>query len=149
MPLALPSFLKYACTTTKYHRKKQPEATFWCLAIVEVDIEYTDAVCVCVCVRACVHVSLCLCVCVCVCVHARACVFPFFHREGFFRLQNVQDILEGKDQRSCVVNISCVLYAKFHHLRIWKCHISPSKTKTAARNLLERKRYDLMCCTKR
>ena len=104
-------------------------------------------VCVCACVRTCVFVFV--CVCVCVCVHARACVFPFFHREGFFRLQNVQDILEGKDQRSCVVNISCVLYAKFHHLRIWKCHISPSKTKTAARNLLERKRYDLMCCTKR
>ena len=39
---------------------------------------------------------------VCVCV----CVFIFFHREGFFRLQDVQDILEGMDQRSCVVNIS-------------------------------------------
>ena len=43
-----------------------------------------------------------LCVCVCV----RVCVFIFFHREGFFRLQDVQDILEGTDQRSCVVNIS-------------------------------------------
>ena len=36
--------------------------------------------------------------CVCVCVRARACVcvcvFIFFHREGFFRLQCVQDILE-------------------------------------------------------
>ena len=37
-----------------------------------------------------------------VCVY----VFIFFHREGFFRLQDVQDILEGTDQRSCVVNIS-------------------------------------------
>ena len=48
---------------------------------------------------------------VCVCV----CVFLFFHREGFFCLQNVQDILEGTDQRSCVVNISwcsqCVVAA--------------------------------------
>ena len=26
------------------------------------------------------------------------CVFIFFHREGFFRLQDVQDILEGTDQ---------------------------------------------------
>ena len=46
------------------------------------------------------------------------CVFILFHREGFFRLQNVQDILEGTDQRSCVVNIGWLLYAKFHHLRI-------------------------------
>ena len=51
---------------------------------------------------------------VCVCVHVRArarvcvcvSVFIFFYREGFFRLQNVQDILQGTDQRSCVVNIS-------------------------------------------
>ena len=47
-----------------------------------------------------------------------ACVFIFFHREGFFRLQDVQGILEGTDQRSCVVNISWVLYAKFQNLRI-------------------------------
>ena len=77
------------------------------------------------------------------------CVFIFFHRGGFFRLKNVQDILEGTDQRSCVVNISWVLSAKFHHLRIWKCHISPPKTKTPADSLLERKRYDIMCSTKR
>ena len=51
-----------------------------------------------------------VCVCVCVCARARACVcvcvIIFFHCEGFFRLQNVQNILEGTDQRSCVVNIS-------------------------------------------
>ena len=39
-------------------------------------------------------------------------MFIFFHREGFFGLQDVQGILEGTDQQSCVVNISCVLYAK-------------------------------------
>ena len=77
------------------------------------------------------------------------CVFIFFHREGFFRLQNAQDILEGRDQRSCVVNNSWVLSAKFHHLHIWKFHISPSKTKTPAYSLLERKWYDIMCSTKR
>ena len=81
----------------------------------------------------------------CVCV----CVFIFFHHEGFFRLQNVQDILEGADQRSCVVNISWLRYAKFHHPRIWKCHISPPKTKTPAVLLLERKRYDIMRSAKR
>ena len=69
----------------------------------------------------------CVRVCVCVCV--------FFHREGFFRLQNAQDIIEGTDQQSCVVNISWLRYAKFHHLRIWKCHISPPKTKTPAYSL--------------
>ena len=90
-----------------------------------------------------------VCVCMRACVHACACVFLFFHCGGFFRLQNVQDIREGTDQRSCVVNISWLRYAKFHHLRIWKCHISPPKTKTPAEPLLERKRYDIMCSTKR
>ena len=54
---------------------------------------------------------------VCVCACACACVFIFFHHEGFFRLQNVQDILEGTDQRSCVVNICWLRYSKFHHRR--------------------------------
>ena len=39
-------------------------------------------------------------------VVACVCVFIFFHCEGFFHLQDVEDILEGTDQRSCVVNIS-------------------------------------------
>ena len=56
--------------------------------------------CLYVCVCACARARACVCVCVCV------CVFIFFYREGFFRLQNVQDILQGTDQRSCVVNIS-------------------------------------------
>ena len=60
--------------------------------------------------------SVCVCVWVCVCVCE--CVVIFFHREGFFRLQDVQDILEPTDQQSCVVNISCVVSAKFHYLRI-------------------------------
>ena len=76
------------------------------------------------------------------------CVFIFFHRGGFFRLQDVQDILDGTDQRSCVVNISWLRYAKFHHRRIWKCHISPPKTKTPAAVLLGRKRY-MNCSAKR
>ena len=88
------------------------------------------------------------CVCMRACVHACACVFLFFHCGGFFRLQNVQDIREGTGQRSCVVNISWLRYAKFYHLCIWKCHISPPKTKTSAETLLERKRY-IMCIAKR
>ena len=82
-------------------------------------------------------------------VYVCVCVFIFFHHEVFFRLQDVQGILESTDQRSCVVNISWVLSAKFHYLRIWKCHISPPKTKTLADSLLERKQYDIMCSKKR
>ena len=72
------------------------------------------------------------------------CVFIFFHDEGFFCLQNVQDMLEDRDQRSYVVNISWLLYATFHHRCMWKCHISPPKTKTPVVLLLETKRYDIM-----
>ena len=51
-----------------------------------------------------------LLVCVCVCI--------LFHREGFFRLQDVLDILEGTDQRCCVVSIIRNAAAKFPHLGI-------------------------------
>ena len=51
-----------------------------------------------------------LSVCVCVCI--------LFHREGFFRLQDVLDILEGTDQRCCVVSIIRCAAAKFLHLGI-------------------------------
>ena len=61
---------------------------------------------------------------------ACVCVFIHFHREGFFRLQDVWDILEGTDQRCYVVSIICCADAKFLHLGIWKYHISPPKTKT-------------------
>ena len=62
------------------------------------------------------------------------CVFIFFHREGFFRLQDVCNILDGPDQRSCVVNIILGASAKFIYLGIWKCHISPPKTRTLAKH---------------
>ena len=42
-----------------------------------------------VCVRACVRACVCMCACL-----------------GFFRLQDVRDMLEGTDQRSCVENIN-------------------------------------------
>ena len=53
---------------------------------------------------------LCVCVCVYVCVCVCVCVFIFLKREGFFRLQDVRDILRGKRRgyderaRSSVVN---------------------------------------------
>ena len=51
---------------------------------------------------------VCVCVCVCVCI--------LFHREGFFRLQDVIHMLEGTDQRCCVVSIIRSADAKFLHL---------------------------------
>ena len=77
--------------------------------------------------------------CVCVCV----CVFILFHREGFFRLQDVWYMLKGTDQRCCVVSIIRYAAAKFPHLGIWKYHISPPKTKTPATYKLEIKRCDI------
>ena len=41
------------------------------------------------------NTCLCVCVCVCVCVCMRVCVLILFHYGGFFRLQDVCDILEG------------------------------------------------------
>ena len=54
------------------------------------------------------------------------CVFIFFDREGFFRLQDSWDILEKYGS-----TILCCEYlsAKFLHPCIWKCHIPPPKTK--------------------
>ena len=46
------------------------------------------------------------------------CVSILFHREGFLRLQDVLDILEGTDQRCCVVSIIRKAAAKFPHLGI-------------------------------
>ena len=46
------------------------------------------------------------------------CVFIPFHREGFFRLQHVLDILDGTDQRCCVVSVMRCAAAKFPNLGI-------------------------------
>ena len=50
--------------------------------------------------------------------------------------------LRGTDQRSCVANIYLGTTAKFLHLCIGKCHISPPKTKTPDRYKQEKKPYD-------
>ena len=60
------------------------------LTCVRVRVRVRVRVCVCVRVRVCVCARVRVRACVCVCV----CVFIFFHREGFFRLQDVWDILE-------------------------------------------------------
>ena len=55
---------------------------------------------------------MCVCVCVCVC----ACVFLHFHCKSFFVCNDVSDILEGTDQRSCVEGIILDTSAKSLHL---------------------------------
>ena len=77
--------------------------------------------------------EMCVCVCVCVCVFVCVCVCVYILPP--WRLlpsARCPDILEYTDQRSCVVNINPGASAKFLHLGIWKCHISPPKTKTPA-----------------
>ena len=82
-----------------------------------------------------------MCVCVCVCVYV--CVL--FRREGFFRLQDVRDMLEGTNQRCYVVSILRCATAKFLHLSIGKCHISPPKTKTPVTANWRENEYDIYC----
>ena len=72
------------------------------------------------------------------------CVFIPFHLLVSSGCTMSLTYVRSSDQRSFVVSISWLRYAKFHHRRIWKCHISPPKTKTPAALLLERKRYDIM-----
>ena len=85
------------------------------------------------------------CVCVCVCV----CVFILFHLLVSSDCKTSVTYLRCSDQHSFVVSIISGASAKFLHLRIWKCHISPPKTKTSARSKLERKRYDIICSAER
>ena len=62
----------------------------------------------------CVWMSECVYVCVCLCLLLPSARYS---RQTW------------RDQRSCVVNINLGASAKFSHLGIWKCRISPPKTK--------------------
>ena len=76
-------------------------------------------VCVCVCVCVCARARVCACVCVrvracmCVCV----CLYSFTIKASSV-YNNVWDIIEGMDQRPCVVNIILGASAKFLHLHL-------------------------------
>ena len=75
------------------------------------------------------------CWCVCVCVCARACVWVDGWVGGCLYSSTMkaseckmsERYLRRTDQRSCVVNIYLGVSAKFVHLCIWKCHISPQR----------------------
>ena len=69
--------------------------------------------------RVCVFVCVCVCVCSSTVKASSVCKMS-------------DTYLRGKDQRCCVVNIIRCASAKFLHLGILKCHISPPKTKTPA-----------------
>ena len=91
-------------------------------------------VCVCVCVCLCV----CLCVCVCMCLYSStvkaSCVCKMS-----------DTCLRGTDQRCYVVSILRCASAKFLHLSIRKCHISPPKTKTPVTANWRENEYDIYC----
>ena len=72
-----------------------------------------------------IRVWMCVCVCLCACVCSSTVMASSVSKmsETYFR---------GTDQRSWIVNINLGASAKLLHLRIGKCHISPSKTKTPA-----------------
>ena len=76
-----------------------------------------------VCVRACVRACVCMCACL-----------------GFFRLQDVRDILEGTNQRSCVVNINL---PRFFILASEMSYFT-SKDENSSHHKLDRKRYDIL-----
>ena len=77
---------------------------------------------------------------------ARVCVFIFFHHKGFFRLQDVQDILEryGSAILCCEYLSGCfcqVLSSLFPNLS----YFTSKNVTPARRKKLERKRYDILC----
>ena len=97
----------------------------------------TDSVCVYVCVYQ--------CVCVCVCV----CVFIFLHREGFFRLQDVQDILEryGSTILCCEYLFGC--FCQVALSPYLKMSYFTSKDENSSHHNLERKRYDILIASEK
>ena len=83
----------------------------------------------------------CVCVCVCVCMCVCVCLYSSTVKASSVCKMSVT-CLRGTDQRCYVVSIIRCASAKFLHLSIRKCHISPPKTKTPGSRELERKRYD-------
>ena len=84
----------------------------------------------------CVYVCVCLCVCLCVCV----CVCVFFHREDFFGLQGVRNILEGHGSTilCCQCSAGCLCQGpSFPNIRMWFFN---SKDENPSEHELERKR---------
>ena len=117
-------------------------------------------------------VCVCVCVCVCACVYvficfnrrgftwlkqnnkcnvrdqasdvvlARACVL--FHRAGFFRLQDVCDILEGHESMILCCEDSAGCFCQVPSSPYLKILYFTSKDENSRGHELERKRYDIL-----
>ena len=73
------------------------------------------------CLRACVCGCVCMCACVHACMPARVwvcvCLYSFTVKASSV-CNDILDIIEGTDQRSCVVSIMLCVFAKFLDVRI-------------------------------
>ena len=76
------------------------------------------------------------------CVYVSVCSYSFIVKASS-DYSDVWDMIEGTDERSCIVGIILGASAKFLHLRFFKIHISSLKTKLQQPKNLERKRYDI------
>ena len=85
--------------------------------------------------RACVCVCMCVCACVCMCVRACVCVCVYILLPaGFFRLQDVFDILEMfKSTGFCWENFQGLLPSSFIHIsESLKFHLQSKTLQLAA-----------------
>ena len=79
------------------------------------------------------------------CIFSCVCVYTPFTVKASSVCNDVRDIYDWTDQRSCVVSIILSAFAKILHLCFWNYYISHPKRKLQQANKLERKWYDL--CT--
>ena len=93
----------------------------------------------CVCVFVCLFVRVCVCVCVCVCLYSST-----VKASSVCKMSETH--VRGIDQRCYVLSIIPGASAKFLHLRIWKCHISPPKMKLLRRNHMLYLAGEMMIC---
>ena len=82
-------------------------------------------------------------VCVYVCVYVFVCVIMLFHREGFFRLQDVWDKLEGYGSTMLCCEYHSRCFCKDPSFSCLKKLYFTSKDKILARRQLERRRNDI------
>ena len=88
------------------------------------------------------------CVCVCVCVCVCMCVFILFHRGGFFRLQDLCDILDGYGSAMSCCEYYSRCSCQVPSFPFLNMSYFTSEGETPACQKLKRKRYDIRFCKK-